>query len=152
MTKLSAFRTNSRAIAEGEWVPVPEYGDLEILTRGFGDQYADAMAMRQRRAAVGFNGDTTKLPAAIRRRINIECLIEFVLRDVRNLTHDDETPIDFAEFCELLRNPDYEPMVVACLQAASLVGQRQRLDIEEAAGPLVTHSAGLSNGAAIQPS
>lgn len=152
MAKLSAFRTNSRAIIEGEWIGVPEFGDLEILTRGFGDAYTDAMALRQRRAAVGLAGDTTKLPAAIRRAININCLIEFVLLDVRNLTDDDgERPIEFPEFCELLRNPDFETLVVACLQAAAQVGQRQRVDLEEAAGPLAQHSGIRSNGAATQP-
>jgi hypothetical protein len=73
MAKISTFKINFRAQKEGEWVPPgEEYGDLEILTRGLTDTYFDAQAARQRRAAVGFNGNVDKLPLAIRRAINLD--------------------------------------------------------------------------------
>jgi hypothetical protein len=146
MAKLALFRIDGRAVREGEWVSVEEYGDLEILTRGFGDEYTDAQARRQRQAAKAFGGDTDKLPVKIRRQINIECLIAHVVRDVRNLEHDDGTPVAFPEFCDLLRDPDYPGLLLASFQAAAQVGARREIDIEEAVPPLAPSSGTGSSG------
>jgi hypothetical protein len=133
MAKLSTFKTNSRALKEGEWVrPGEEYGDLEILTRGLTDTYFDAQAARQRRAAVGFGGNVDKLPVAIRRAINLDLLIEHVVLDVRNLEHDDGTKVTFDQFTQMLRDPDYAELATACFAAASLVGRRRAVDVEDA--------------------
>jgi hypothetical protein len=133
MAKLSAFKADSAAIQQGEWVRVgEEYDDLEILTRGFTDVYFDAQASRQRRAAVGFNGDTNKLPSALRRSINIDCLIAHVVMDIRNLQHDDGRPVTRQEFEGLLRDPDYAELVVACFKAAGQVGQRKAIELDDA--------------------
>ena len=148
MAKLSAFKTDSRAINEGEWVRVgEEYDDLEIKTRGLTDAYFDAQAAKQRRAAVGFGGDTSKLPTALRRKINIECLGQHVILDVRNL-EDDVTgqPITVERFKALLEDADYGDLVTACFKAATQVGQRRAADLEEAAGNSEAVSAGTSNG------
>jgi len=147
MAKLSRFRTDSRAIDEGEWITLDEWDGIRILTRGWNDDYADAQARQQRQAALGFGGNTDRLPSAMKRKINIECLIRHVLRDVDNLTDDDGRKVDFAEFADLLRNPDYADLVLACFAAASQVGQRRSFDIEEAAGPLAPSSPGTLNGA-----
>jgi hypothetical protein len=134
MAKISTFKINSRAQKEGEWVPPgEEYGDLEILTRGLTDPYFDAQAARQRRAAVGFNGNVDKLPLAIRRAINLDLLIEHVVLDVRNLEHDDGTKVTFDEFTQMLRDPDYAELATACFAAASQVGKRRATDLEDAA-------------------
>jgi hypothetical protein len=135
MAKLSAFRTDSAAIKGGEWIRVgEEYDDLEILTRGITDEYLDAQATRQRRAANGFNGDVSKIPSAIRRAINVECLVLHTVIDLRNLQHDDGAPVTLAQFQDLLRNPDYGDLVVACYKAAGQVGVRRKADSEEASG------------------
>lgn len=135
MAKLSAFRVNSKAVTEGEWVRIgDEYDDLEIKTRGRTDQYHDATARRQRKAAAGFGGDVTKLPLAIRREINVECLIEFVVLDVRNLLDDAGEPVTLDQFRALLRDPDYKELVEACYIAAEMVGQRRAAEAEEARG------------------
>lgn len=144
MAKLSSFRTNSKAIQEGEWVKVgEEYDDLEIKTRGFSDVYFDAQAAKQRRAATGFGGDVTKLPSALRRSINVEALIAHVVLDVRNLTDDAGKPVTKDQFCDLLRNDDYAELVVACFKAAGQVGQRKAADIEDAVGNSRLPSAGV---------
>lgn len=141
MAKLSAFRTDSAAIKGGEWIRVgEEYDDLEILTRGITDEYLDAQATRQRRAASGFNGDASKIPSAIRRAINVECLIAHTVLGVRNLKHDDGRDVTLAEFQDLLRNPDYGDLVVACFKAAGQVGVLRKADIEEAVGNSVPPS------------
>lgn len=133
MAKLSGFKVDAAAHKEGAWVqPGPEYGDLEFLTRGFTDEYRDAMAARQRRAAVGFGGDVTKLPASIRRSIMVDCLTKFVTRDVRNLEDDNGQPIDFATMCPLLSQPAYDDLLSAALQAAAIVGRQTDLDVEDA--------------------
>ena len=148
MAKLSAFKTDSRAVNEGEWVRVgEEYDDLEVRTRGFTDAYFDAQAAKQRRAAVSFGGDTNKLPMALRRKINIECLTQHVILDVRNL-EDDITgqPMTVERFKALLEDPDYGDLLTACFKAASQVGQRRATELEEAAGNSVPASASTSSG------
>lgn len=146
MAKLALFRVNGRAVREGEWVPVEEYGDLEILTRGFGDEYTDAQARKQRQAAKAYGGDTDRLPVKIRRQINVDCLISHVLRDVRNLEHDDGSPVTFPEFCDLLRDPDYPGLLLASFTAAAMAGARREVDLEEAVPPLAPSSGTGSSG------
>ena len=135
MAKLSQLKQDHAAITEGEWIRVgDEYDDLEILTRGITDLYLDAQAAKQRRAAVGFGGAADRLPVAIRRQINVECLIAHVVLDVRNLTDDAGQPVSFAQFKDLLHDRDYTPLVSACFLAASQVGRRVAADVEEAVG------------------
>jgi hypothetical protein len=155
LAKLSSFRTDSQAIQAGEWVRVDdEYGDLEILTRGFTDAYFDAQARRQHAAARGFGGDANKLPSAIRRAINVECVIEHMVLDVRNLVDDQNggRAIPVQEFKDLLRNADYAELVVACFRAAGKVGQRRAMDLEEAVGNSPPPSSTKRRGDASPPS
>ena len=135
MAKLSTLKQDHSAITEGDWIRVgDEYDDLEVFTRGITDLYLDAQAAKQRRAAVGFGGDVDRLPVAIRRKINVDCLIAHVVLDVRNLTDDAGQPINFTQFKELLYDRDYTPLVSACFLAASQVGRRIKLDVDEAVG------------------
>jgi hypothetical protein len=148
MAKLSSFKQDYRAIQEGDWIRVgDEYLDLEIRTRGFTDTYFDAQATRQRYAAKSLGGDVAKLQNAIRRRINRDCLIEFVLLDVRNLQDDDGQDIPFDRFCDLLRDNDYGELLTACFKAAGQVGQQRSADLEDAVGNSPTSSTGGSVGA-----
>lgn len=127
MTKLSAFKIDSKALENGEWVqPGEEYGTLEILTRGFTDAYVDAKAARMRKVALGFAGDVNKIPNAIGRAITTECLIAHVLLDVRGIEGDDGQPIGFAAFCDLLRDPDYSDLLNAVVAAAAQSGKRNK--------------------------
>jgi uncharacterized protein YukE len=106
MANLASRKRNSTAYTSGVWKrPDPDM-DLEILTLGMGDEYLDMQAAKQRKAAKGFGGDTEKLPAAMKRKINIECLIACCLRDVK-FNDDDGNPVSFAEFCEFLRDPEW---------------------------------------------
>jgi hypothetical protein len=134
MAKLSSFKRNTTAFNEGEWVRPDPGEDLEIKARGLGDAYADAQAAKQRRAAKSFGGDTEKLPVAMKRRINVECLIDHALMDVRGLEHEDGKPVGFEEFCDMLRSDDYPGLVALSFTAAAMVGDAQRADIEEAKG------------------
>jgi len=142
MARIAAFRVDSKKIEQGEWVsPGEEYDDLEILTRGYTDVYTDARAAKLRRAAVGFGGDTTKIPNAISRAIVVECLIQHVLLDVRHLADDQGAPVPFAAFCDLLRNPDYADLLTASIRAAGMVGLRRKADVDDALGNSAAPSA-----------
>lgn len=125
MARLNAFKIDSQAVESGQWVsPGEEYDDLMIRCRGWNDAYYDALNRKLRRAALPFNGDTTKIPNAISREIRVECLIAHILLDVKGLADDDGNTVDFARFCDLLRNPDYGQLVVAAMTAAGLVGRQ----------------------------
>jgi hypothetical protein len=149
MAKLSRFKQDHKAITEGEWITLEEFDGLEIFTRGYNDDYEDARSRKQRQAAVSMGGNVDRLPIAIKRKINVECLIAHVVRDVRNLTDDDGRPVPFPEFCDLLRDPDFYDLVVACYAAAAQVGQRRQFDLEEAVSPLSQGSPTSLNGAGI---
>lgn len=136
MAKLSNFRQDSAAIESGEWVTLTEYDNLRIKTRGFTNQYKDAMALRRRRAAQSLGGDEAKIPAGILRAITVEALINHLLIDVADLTDENGEAVTFEAFCNLLRNPDYEPLGLACIEAAQRVGKRQGYDMEDMQGPL----------------
>ncbi len=136
MAKASAFKQDGDAIENGEWTSLgEEFDDVEVLTRGFTDAYFDAQATKQRKAARGFGGDVDKLPNALRRKINTECLIKHVLvaPGVRNLVNDDDSPVTFEQFCEMLESPDYRTMLHGCFRAAGQVGQLRTADLEDAA-------------------
>lgn len=136
MAKLSRFRQDTATIESGEWVTLPDWDDLRIKTRGFTHAYKDGLAQKRRRAAMGFGGDESKIPSGIFRALLTEALIQYLLLDVADLIGEDGQPVTFEAFCGLLRNPDYEPLVLACIEAAGKVGKQQGYDLEEAAGPL----------------
>lgn len=135
MAKIAKFRKNSAAIREGEWVkPGEEYDDMEILTRGFTDDYLDAQAQKLRRAASAWGNSPERIPVKIKREINTDCLLKYVILDVRNLQHDDGSAVSLDEFKDMLRDPDYDELLVACYRAAAQVGQIKQADVEEAVG------------------
>lgn len=143
--KISSRKVNSQAMRDGQFVrPWPDE-DLEIRTRGITHAFIDAQARRQRRAAQGFGGDVDALPVNVRQKINVDCLIEFCLLDVRNLHHDDGRPVTFDEFKTMLYDPDLEDYVSACFTAAKMVGRATEAEVQEAAG----NSAGASDGTSI---
>lgn len=141
MVSLSAFRQNSTAIKQGDWVsPGEEFGDLEIRTRGFVDAYFDAKAALERSAARRLGVEVFALPAAEQRAITVECVRRHLVIDVRNLTHDvgDRAgqPVTIEEFREMLGHPDLQDLTMGTLKAAAKVGQSRKADLDEAVGNL----------------
>ena len=134
MRKISAFKKNPAVQAEGVWKRPDAGEDLEIKSRGFTDEYTDAQAAKQRQAAKGFGGDTEKLPAALKRKINVECLIKHSLVDVRGLEDDAGKSVKFDAFCEMLRSGDYPALVSAAFMAAALASDERESDLKEALG------------------
>ncbi len=136
MAKLSIFKINSNAVRDGEWVRVgEEFDDLEIQTRGFTDQFNDVRAAKLRRAAqLGHSGDVARLPAADFREINIDCIADLCLQDVRNLVDEAGNKVGFADFCALLRHPDYPKLYEAVLRAIGQVGIIRAQSVQAAVG------------------
>lgn len=135
MAKLSAFTVNSRAQEEGEWIaPGDEFDDLELKVRGFTPSYYDEQARLTRRAAVQFDGDTTKVPRAKTRDILISVLRSNVFLDVRNLADGDGNVITGEQFSALMANPDHGDLVVAVMRAAARVGRAKAAEVEENRG------------------
>lgn len=134
MAKLSQYRRDAKSFQDGSWVRPNPDEDLEILTRGMGDAYADAQAAAQRRAAVGYGGDIEKLPVKIKRAININSLINNCLLDVRGLKGDDDKDVSFAEFCDLIRDPDYPALASAAFVAAGMVSTATAESVKAATG------------------
>lgn len=84
------------------------------------------------------------LNAEERAAIEVEALISKCLIDVRGLT-DNGRPLNFAEVCDLIRDPDYILILGACRAAAARVGIPGDLDLlEDDAGNLPAPSDGSS--------
>lgn len=136
MAKLSAFRTDVRAINDGIWITVDErlFDDLQIQTRGFTDEFLDAQAARIQAAADRHEGDRARIPNAEMRRINAGLVREFLVLGVRNLQHDDERPVTLDEFLAMLDRAEYARLHQACWKAAGKVTTRTAAQLETAAG------------------
>jgi hypothetical protein len=136
MAKLSKFKIIAGAILAGAWVRVgDDFDDMEIQTRGYTDAFNDARAANLRKAAqYAYGGDVSRIPGARFREINAECIIEYCLIDVRNVSNDDGTPMTFADFCDALRDPAYQEIYVAVLRAIGMVGYIKATDVETATG------------------
>ena len=134
--KLSALLTDTRAINDGTFVRVDElaFGDLEICTRGYTDDYVDAQAARLVQAAQEFNGDQRRIPNARLREINAGLLRDFLVLDVRNLDKDDGTPVTKDEFVAMLADPAAQRLSRACFAAAARVSARSVEQSKAAAG------------------
>ena len=133
MASLNKFKIDSKRVADGDWIsPGEEYDDLEIKTRGFTDEYTDARNSKIRRASALYNNDPARIPTAVSRAITVECMIKYVVQDVRNLKDANEQPVNFAQFCDMLLDPDYYDLVVACIKAAAIVGVQRAADKADA--------------------
>jgi hypothetical protein len=145
---LRDFRTDTRAIRDGTWVRVNEalYGDLEILTRGFTDEFVDANKARTRHAAARYGGDPERIPNSEMRDLNAGLLREYLVLDVRNLLDDDGEVVKIAEFHGLLGDPAYGQLARACWDAAGRVSTMSAAQLEESVKNSLRLSKSNSNG------
>jgi hypothetical protein len=140
MIDLKSFRRDGRAMKDGAWIsPGPEYGALEIHTAAIGPRYRDHVAAAIRAAAKKHLSEE-RIPAEVRDAINTEALIATCLMDVRGLS-DGGTPITFARFCDLIRDPEYVELNNAAFIAAGLVGRQLAEATEQAVGNSPSTSA-----------
>lgn len=135
MAKLSQLRTNTAALNDGEWMLLGlEFDDVEVKVRGQTNAFIDAQNRRLQRAARSYGGEVGRIPIAVLRKHNADLLIEHLLLDVRNLTDDAGKPIGIDQFRELLQQPEYAEIVVACYVASRAVGKVREEETEEVKG------------------
>lgn len=117
---------------DGEWVnPGDEYDGLEILTRGFTDEYTDMRNALLRRVSMQrYRGDATKITTAENRELTIDCLEAKCLLGVRNASMNGE-PVDLPMFLKMLRDPEYSDLYTAALVACANVGRALTADAED---------------------
>jgi hypothetical protein len=135
MVSLSEFRSDTRSIQDGAWIRVNEaaYGDLDIMTRGFTDEFIDAQNARLSKAAEPYGGDRTRIPNGEQRRINATLLRDFLVLDVRNLLNGDE-PVSVEAFHAMLFDAAFVRLARACWDAAARITARSAAQMEAASG------------------
>lgn len=122
--KLSAIKTDSARVEQGEWIgDLPEMDDLELRVRGIAN--ADYRRLQAKLIqAVPFKRRRNGLAVDDADRIQARCLLETVLLDWRGMVDDDGAPIaysrDLAE--TLLSDPDFRAFRDAVVVAATRVG------------------------------
>lgn len=131
MANLKEFRTDVRAINEGTWIPILEFG-FEIQVRGLTDGYWDARTLRMQKAAEAYGNDEKKIPNAEQRRINASLMEDFLIIGVRNLLGDDGEPVSVETFHKLLYQEDYQRLSRMCFDAAAKVSTRSIAQLEYA--------------------
>jgi hypothetical protein len=137
MAKLSSFLIDTRATADGAWIRVNEalYDDLEILTRGYTDEFVDAQAARQRKARMDLTlSENDPLPNAVARKLNASLLRDFLVLDVRNLTADDGSAVTIEEFHAMLDQPEAQRLARACWDASAKASVRTKEQADAALG------------------
>lgn len=151
MASLSDFVTDPRAMKDGLWVRVDSaFGDLEILSAGFTDEFLDAKTELEYAAAERLNVQQGRaLPNAEQRRINAELLERFLIKDVRNLSDDKGEPVPVAEFHRFMYLPTHTKLAAAAWRAAGRVSNMTARQLEEAVGNSVKLSPRTSNGAGL---
>jgi hypothetical protein len=103
----------------GEWIRLaPEYGNLEIRTRGVSASYERAKASGIRAAALKLGVPNDQLPPSVQQKIEGESLCKEVVTGVRNLTEDDGSESTFARFRGLLKHRGYRLLLGACIRAS----------------------------------
>lgn len=155
MAKLSDFRADTNAINDGVWTRVSEanYGDLEILSRGFTDEFIDSQNAMMMKAAAKHAPPGTPLtdrqsyiPNSVMRTINAELLRRHLVLDVRNLLDDAGNAVPVAKFHEMLGDMKYGRLARACWEAAGSVSLRSAEELETAMGNLPGDSGSNSTG------
>jgi hypothetical protein len=148
MVDLSEFRTDTKAINDGVWLRVNEaaYGDLEILSRGFTDDFVDAQNARIAKAAEPYGNDRTRVPNSLMRQINASLLEDYLVLDVRNLKNG-EADVEVGAFHMMLYDAAFNRLSRACWDAASRVTTRSEAQLKSAVGNLPPRSEPGLNGA-----
>lgn len=117
----------------GRWVqPDPDH-PMRIKTRGFTDEYFDAQARMQRSAAKGFNGDTERLPNAMKREINAKCLLKHSLVDIENCVIGGKA-LSIDEFGDLIQTERGKKLLGLAFTAAGMAHEANTAEAKEAEG------------------
>lgn len=137
MASIRELKRDAAKVAEGEWVRLHLDDDPDkdawLRTLGHTDAFRDALSRRVAKVAQGFGGNAAKIPTAMARSIDIDLYSSMLFKDIRGLEDEAGKPVDFARFCELLREPDYQPLFTLCAAAVNSVGLAHEEAKDEAA-------------------
>ena len=148
MESLDDLLVDESVSKDGRWVRPDPDRPLEIKTRGFTDDYSDAQARMQRAAAKGFNGDTDRLPVAMKRDINTKCLIKHSLVDVRGCVVGGEE-LNFEAFCDLIQEKRGAKLLGLAFTAAAMANAQSAARVFQASSALSqVHTSSTGGGAA----
>jgi hypothetical protein len=122
--KLNKLMINPAAIENGERITdLPECGDLVIITKGINNAAYRRMFDAQLRAVPKADRKHGLTPE-VRQKIQTSCVVETCTQGWENLVDENDQPIPFSK--ELLReyaaDPRREPLINACILAATWVG------------------------------
>lgn len=117
MVALSKLTTNRTEIQKPRWVQVETQagGNFEIEVSGYSAAYRQELFLAQRDRATDLNRalrpgarlyTAETLPPAEFDRINGKLIGTHCVHDVRDLTHDDGTPVTVEEFREIIADPE----------------------------------------------
>ncbi|MEE8658854.1 hypothetical protein CGLAMM_07265 [Acetobacteraceae bacterium EV16G] len=122
MVTINTLTRDTRAISDGDWFDSLDFLNVRIKTRGYTDDYIDALNKRTRRAAELHRCTTDTLPQNVMRSINAELVGKHLLLDVDGLTEEDGvTKIDVDKFRSLLARPEYNRLLALCFEAAAAI-------------------------------
>lgn len=119
-------KKDTAALDQGVWIKQLT-GDGEefwIQTKGYPDAYIDAQRRRQNKAAIGFGGDASQLPAALTRTINCETMAKLSFMNIDGLDEGPGQPVTADRVREILNDAElrleYSDLVDATFTAARL--------------------------------
>jgi hypothetical protein len=147
LVSLREFRTDTKAVNDGEWVPLRQYGDLEIQSRGFTDDFVDAQTERLAKAAEPYQNNAARVPNSALRQLNASLLEDHLIIGVRNLVDENGEPVTLQAFHALLYDPAYNKLMRACWDAAQSISTRSLAQLDAARGNSQKPSTTISNGA-----
>lgn len=145
MASLSAFRTDTRAVHDGEWIDVGSGENaFRIKTRGFTPKYRDRLNALKRDAARLANrsirpGDqpftVDNLPPTADDMCQGIALSEEAFLDVSGLSHADGSVVTAEEFHQMLRNPEeFSALLMLAIGAAARVHSDRQIETGAAVG------------------
>jgi hypothetical protein len=131
MANLNEFQSDMKSITEGIWIRVHEaYGDLEILVKGFTDDFHDARTARTEIASEPYGGNEKKIPNHEQRRINASLMKDYLIIGVRNLKDGEGNDVTLEQFHRFLFQNDYGRLSRMCWEAAGRVSARSMAQVE----------------------
>ncbi len=133
---IAKLLSNEAGIVHGMWVkPGPDFGDLEIQTRGVTDEYIDASQRTRGLNEARFAPDP--VPNAVARATEVDLFLRHQFLGVRGLTRgtgEEAKAVEDHEFRELLPTVSGRKLWLACRIAVNKVTESDTATERDDAG------------------